>query len=147
MPKPKTAPARWKARRGASRSRSLPPAGAGPSKCRGPCAHNEAHGMKRPRILLADDQALTAEGLERLLSPRADVVGTVGDGRALVEVAARVKPDIILLDVSMPEMNGMAAARRLRHRAAFRQAHLRRPPRRRPVRRGGPSTWASPAMC
>lgn len=70
--------------------------------------------MKRPRLLLADDHRLVLEGLERLLEPEFDVAGKVGDGRALVEAALRLQPDIILLDISMPLLNGIDAARQLR---------------------------------
>ena len=69
---------------------------------------------RRPRVLLADDHTLVLEGLRRLLEDRYELVGMVEDGRALVEVAPRVAPDLILLDISMPLLNGLDAARRLR---------------------------------
>ena len=68
----------------------------------------------RPRVLLADDHTLVLEGLRKLLEPRCELVGTVEDGRALVEAAERLRPDVILLDISMPLLNGLEAARRIR---------------------------------
>ncbi len=70
--------------------------------------------MKRPRVLLADDHTLVLEGLQRLLEDECDLVGAVEDGRALLDAAARLRPDLILLDISMPLLNGLEAARRLR---------------------------------
>ncbi|MCE2541460.1 MAG: response regulator transcription factor [Acidobacteria bacterium] len=69
---------------------------------------------KRPRVLLADDHTLVLEGLRRLLEDRCELVGMVEDGRALVEAAPKLSPDIVLLDISMPLLNGLDAARRLR---------------------------------
>lgn len=69
----------------------------------------------RNRILLCDDHALVLEGLTRLLSGEFDVIGTATDGRTLVSEAERLKPDVIVLDIGMPEMNGIEAARRLNH--------------------------------
>lgn len=65
------------------------------------------------RLLLADDHALMLEGLLRLLSGEFEVVGTVTNGRAVLEEAKRLNPDVIVLDVSMPELNGIETARRL----------------------------------
>jgi DNA-binding NarL/FixJ family response regulator len=67
----------------------------------------------RSRLLLADDHLLMLEGLTRLLALHFDVVGAVPDGRALLEEAQRLKPDVIVLDVAMPELNGIEAARKL----------------------------------
>jgi DNA-binding NarL/FixJ family response regulator len=69
--------------------------------------------MQRLRILLADDHVLVAEGICRLLEREHDVVATVFDGRALVEAAETFSPDLILLDIAMPLMNGIEAARRI----------------------------------
>ena len=65
------------------------------------------------RLLLADDHALMLEGLSRLLSGEFEIVGTVVDGRTLLAEAERLKPDVVVLDIGMPEMNGIEAARRL----------------------------------
>lgn len=67
----------------------------------------------RKRLLLADDHALMLEGLRRLLCNEFDIVGTAADGRALLAEAERLKPDVIVLDIGMPELNGIEAARRL----------------------------------
>lgn len=69
--------------------------------------------MTRPRILMADDHSLVLAGLRRLVEEEGEVVGTVEDGRALVEEAQRLRPDLILLDISMPLLNGLDAARQL----------------------------------
>jgi len=70
--------------------------------------------MTRPRILMADDHSIVLAGLRKLVETDCEVVGTVEDGRALVEEAEKLQPDIILLDISMPLLNGLDAARRLR---------------------------------
>ena len=70
--------------------------------------------MRRPRVMLADDHALFLEGLQRLLEQRYDLISTVGNGRELIETAERLRPDVILLDISMPMLNGFEAARKLR---------------------------------
>jgi len=71
--------------------------------------------MMRARILLADDHAVVIEGLRRILDrPGFEVVGAVHDGHALVEAAARLKPNIIIADVTMPSLNGVEAARQIR---------------------------------
>lgn len=66
--------------------------------------------MPKPRILLADDHALIIEGFRRILEDSYDLVGTATDGRALIESAKSLQPDIIILDVSMPLLNGIDAA-------------------------------------
>jgi DNA-binding NarL/FixJ family response regulator len=66
--------------------------------------------MKHTRALLADDHPLTLEGLRVLLQPRMQSVDTVTDGRALVEAALRLNPDLIVLDLTMPLLNGIDAA-------------------------------------
>lgn len=69
---------------------------------------------KRARILLADDHSLVAAGISKLLEAEFDLIGTVGDGRALVAAANSDPPDVVLLDISMPILNGMEAARQIR---------------------------------
>ena len=66
--------------------------------------------MKRARILLADDHSLTIEGIRTVLEPHHEIVGIVGDGRALLEAALRLKPELIVLDITMPLLNGIDAA-------------------------------------
>jgi len=70
--------------------------------------------MRRPRVMLADDHRLVREAFARLLEVPCDVVGAVGDGRALLEAASELQPDIVVLDVSMPLLNGLDAGRRLK---------------------------------
>lgn len=70
--------------------------------------------MSKPRVLLADDHALVLEGFKKLLEEHAQVVGSVEDGRSLLDAAKRLRPDIVVLDISMPKLNGLDAARRLR---------------------------------
>ncbi len=68
----------------------------------------------RPRVLLADDHTLLLEAFEKLLEPDYTVVGAVSDGRALLAAAAELKPDVIVLDIAMPLLNGLDAARQLK---------------------------------
>jgi DNA-binding NarL/FixJ family response regulator len=71
----------------------------------------------RPRFLIADDHAIFAEALRVLLETTYSVLGVVTDGRAMVAEAARLKPDVIVVDVGMPLVNGLDAARRVREQA------------------------------
>jgi DNA-binding NarL/FixJ family response regulator len=70
--------------------------------------------MGRPGVLLADDHTLVVEAFKRLLEPEFDILGTVSDGRALLSVAPESKPDVIVLDIGMPELNGMQAGSELK---------------------------------
>jgi DNA-binding NarL/FixJ family response regulator len=70
--------------------------------------------MKKPRVLLADDHQVVLEGLKSLLAGEFEVVGSVGDGRALVDQAAALHPDVIVADISMPALNGIEAARQIK---------------------------------
>jgi DNA-binding NarL/FixJ family response regulator len=70
--------------------------------------------MEKPCVLMADDHSILLAGVHKLLEDRYNVVGTVEDGRALLEAAERLKPDLILLDISMPLLNGFEAARQLK---------------------------------
>jgi DNA-binding NarL/FixJ family response regulator len=72
--------------------------------------------MKGTRVLLADDHTLLLGALEKLLADECDVVGQVSDGRALVAAAEELKPDVIVLDISMPLLNGVEAARQIKQR-------------------------------
>jgi len=68
----------------------------------------------KPTLLLADDHAIVIEGLRKLLQPEFELVGAVGDGWALLETAEKLRPDVIVVDVSMPLLNGIDAIRRLK---------------------------------
>jgi DNA-binding NarL/FixJ family response regulator len=70
--------------------------------------------MSRPRILLADDHVLLAQALEHLLQPEFDVVGTVSDGRALLKAAGDLTPDVVVVDIGMPLLNGLDAGEQLK---------------------------------
>ena len=70
--------------------------------------------MTRPRILMADDHLMLLEAFKALLEPDFSVVGTVTDGRALLEEFSRLHPDVVLLDIAMPLLNGLDAGRQLK---------------------------------
>lgn len=70
--------------------------------------------MRRPRILLADDHRIVAEGLRSLIEPEFELVGIVEDGRAMVDAAEKLRPDLIVADISMPLLNGIEALRQIR---------------------------------
>ena len=70
--------------------------------------------MKRPRVILADDHTLVIDALKSLIEPEFEVVGTFADGHALVEAAAQLNPNVIVLDIGMPLMNGLNAGQRLK---------------------------------
>ena len=67
--------------------------------------------MNKPRIIIADDHTLMTEGLRRLLEPDFQVVGTASTGRQLIDMVDRVAADAVVLDIGMPELNGIEAAR------------------------------------
>jgi DNA-binding NarL/FixJ family response regulator len=70
--------------------------------------------MGKTRILLADDHTLVAEAIQRLLEPEFEVVGVVADGRSLVREACALKPDVVLVDLNMPLLNGLDASEQLK---------------------------------
>src|ERR1041384_279936 len=70
--------------------------------------------MKRPRVILADDHTLMLDALKNLIEPEFEVVGTFSDGHSLVEGAVELNPNVIVLDIGMPTMNGLNAGQRLK---------------------------------
>jgi DNA-binding NarL/FixJ family response regulator len=70
--------------------------------------------MTAARVMLADDHTILVEAFRKLLEPHYQIVGTVADGRALVETAPQLKPDVIVVDIGMPLMNGLEAGLRLK---------------------------------
>ena len=70
--------------------------------------------MRQPRVLLADDHRLLREAFAQLLQTECEVVGAVADGRALLDAAPDLRPDIVVLDIAMPLLNGLDAARQLK---------------------------------
>ena len=70
--------------------------------------------MGKPRILLADDHTLIVEAFKKLLESEFEIVGTVPDGRKLLQVAPSLRPDVVLLDLGMPMLNGFDAGRQLK---------------------------------
>jgi DNA-binding NarL/FixJ family response regulator len=66
------------------------------------------------RLIIADDHTLIAEAFQKLLEPACDVIATVTDGRALLVAARDLRPEVIVLDVAMPLLNGLDAARYIR---------------------------------
>ena len=70
--------------------------------------------MAKPRVILADDHTLLLDAFESLLAPECDVVARVGDGRALVAAVRELHPDVVVLDLAMPLLNGIEAARQIK---------------------------------
>ena len=70
--------------------------------------------MKKKRILLADDHKIITDSLKNILEPTYEVVGIVEDGHMLVREAARLLPDVIIVDISMPKLNGLEAVRQIK---------------------------------
>lgn len=75
---------------------------------------SEVFSVGKARILLADDHTLVAEAIKRLLEPEFEVVGVVADGRSLVREACALKPDVVLVDLNMPMLNGLDASEQLK---------------------------------
>lgn len=71
--------------------------------------------MGSPRIVLADDHPLVLEALAKLVEDFGEVVGKVDNGRMLLDLAPRLSPDLVIMDISMPDLNGLEAARKLKH--------------------------------
>jgi DNA-binding NarL/FixJ family response regulator len=74
--------------------------------------------LSRTRVLLADDHLMLVEALKKMLEPEFEVVGSVGDGHALLKAAETLRPDIVVLDIAMPLLNGLDAGRQLKHSMA-----------------------------
>jgi DNA-binding NarL/FixJ family response regulator len=70
--------------------------------------------MPKPRVIIADDHTLIAEAFEKLLAPECDVIAKVTDGRALLAAARDLHPDVVVLDVAMPLLNGLDAGRQIK---------------------------------
>jgi DNA-binding NarL/FixJ family response regulator len=70
--------------------------------------------MPLPRVLLADDHALVIDAFRKLLEPHCNIVGTASDGLALLQIAPALKPDVLVIDIAMPLLNGLEAGRRLK---------------------------------
>jgi DNA-binding NarL/FixJ family response regulator len=70
--------------------------------------------MTLPRLMLADDHTILVEAFRKLLEPQYDIVGTVSDGRALLDIAPQLRPDAVIVDIGMPLMNGLEAGLRLK---------------------------------
>ena len=72
--------------------------------------------MNKSTVLLADDHTMIAEAFRHLLEPQYQVIATVTDGRALIETALELKPDVVVVDVGMPLLNGLSAGQQLKQR-------------------------------
>jgi len=72
--------------------------------------------MNKPTVLLADDHTMIAEAFRHLLEPHYQIIATVNDGRALLETALQLKPDVVVVDVGMPLLNGLSAGQQLKQR-------------------------------
>lgn len=70
--------------------------------------------MSRPRVMIADDHTLLVEAFRKLLEPHCEIVATAADGRRLLEIAPKFDPDVIVIDISMPLLNGLEAGLRLK---------------------------------
>lgn len=72
--------------------------------------------MRPPRVLLADDHRLLCEAFTKLLEPHCEVLGAAADGREVLAMVPRLTPDIVVMDIAMPKLNGLDAARQLREK-------------------------------
>jgi len=70
--------------------------------------------LSRPRVLLADDHLMLVDALKKILEPDCEIVGSVGDGLALLKAADELRPNVIVLDIAMPLLNGLDACRQLK---------------------------------
>ena len=70
--------------------------------------------MRRPRILVADDHSIVLAGVRNVVEQDFELVGCVGDGKSLVEAALKLRPDLVILDIGMPVLNGIDAAKQIR---------------------------------
>lgn len=70
--------------------------------------------MMRPRIFLADDHTLLLDAFKNLLEPKYEVVGTATDGRKMLSMVSKIKPDVVVMDIAMPHMNGFDAGEKLK---------------------------------
>ena len=70
--------------------------------------------MQKPTILIADDHTMIVDAFRKLLEPNYEIVGTVADGLALLETAPLLKPSVVIIDIGMPRLNGLAAGQRLK---------------------------------
>lgn len=84
--------------------------------CRIRAGRGNVAGMSRPRLLLADDHALLLGAFEKLLASEYDIVGQVSDGRALLAAVETARPDVVVLDISMPLLNGLDAGRQIKQK-------------------------------
>jgi DNA-binding NarL/FixJ family response regulator len=71
--------------------------------------------MNKPRLIIADDHTLLAEAFEKLLAPACEIVGKVADGRALLTAVRELRPDVVVLDIAMPLLNGLDAGRQVKN--------------------------------
>lgn len=69
----------------------------------------------RSRLLIADDHILVAEACKKFLEPEFEVVGIVGNGRALLRMVSELRPDVVILDIGMPQLNGLDAGEQIKH--------------------------------
>lgn len=81
--------------------------------------------MKKPRVLLADDHTFVLEGFKKLLEDYCDILEYVEDGCALFEATVSLQPEVVILDISMPLLNGIETAKKLKKQTPQSETHLR----------------------